>query len=68
MYIRRTVNNKMGQCVTLSVGNTNTGPVSEGGGGGGTNVTVGGGEEEEEEEDENCLGSCLKVAGCALCL
>lgn len=57
----------MGNCATVQVGNTNTGPVSEGGGGGGTNVTVGGGEEEEEEE-EDCLGGCLKMVGCAVCL
>jgi len=58
---------KMGNCATVQVGNTNTGPVSEGGGGGGTNVTVGGGEEEEEEE-EDCLSGCLKMVGCAVCL
>lgn len=57
----------MGNCATVQVGNTNTGPVSEGGGGGGTNVTVGGGEEEEEEE-EDCLSGCLKMVGCAVCL
>lgn len=57
----------MGQCVTVSVGNTNNGPVSEGGGGGGTNVNVGAGEEEEEEEEE-CVPGCLKLAGCAFCL
>ena len=58
----------MGQCVTVSVGNTNTGPVSEGGGGGGTSVNVGGGEEDEEEEEEECLPGCLKLAGCTVCL
>ena len=58
----------MGNCATIQVGNTNTGPVSEGGGeGGGTNVNVGGGEEEEDEEEE-CLPGCLKMAGCAVCL
>jgi len=57
----------MGKFPTVQVGNTNTGPVSEGGGGGGTNVNVGGGGEEEEEEEE-CLGGCLKAVGCAMCL
>ena len=58
---------KMGNCATVQVGNTNTGPVSEGGGGGGTNVNVGGGGEEEEEEEE-CGAGCLKAIGCAMCL
>ena len=58
----------MGNCATVQVGNTNTGPVSEGGGGGGTIVNVGGGGEEEEEEEEECLGGCLKAIGCAMCL
>lgn len=56
----------MGNCATVHVGNTNTGPVSEGGGGG-TNVNVGG-EEEEEEDEEGCVPGCLKVIGCAMCL
>ena len=57
----------MGNCATIQVGNTNTGPVSEGGGGGGTSVNVGAAEEEEEEEEE-CLSGCVKWAGCAFCL
>lgn len=57
----------MGNCATVEVGNTNTGPVSEGGGGGGTNVNVGGGGDEEEEEEEECV-PCLKAVGCAMCL
>lgn len=58
----------MGQCVTVSVGNTNDASVAPvAGGGGGTNVSVGGAEEEEEEED-GCLPGCLKMVGCAVCL
>jgi len=56
----------MGQCVTVSVGNTNDASVTPASGGG-TNVSVGAQEEEEEEEDE-CVPSCIKAAGCAVCL
>jgi len=60
----------MGQCVTVSVGNSGSVSHEEGGGGGGTNVNVGGGgdDEEEEEEEEECLPGCLKLLGCAVCL
>ena len=52
----------MGQCITISVGNN--GLMSDGSGTGQTNVNVGA----EEEEEEECLPSCLKMLGCAVCL
>jgi len=57
----------MGQCVTVSVGNTNDASVAPVAGGG-TNVSVGGTEEEDEEEEDGCLPGCLKAVGCAICL
>tara|TARA_Y100000817_G_scaffold306948_1_gene292748 strand:+ start:1092 stop:1265 length:174 start_codon:yes stop_codon:yes gene_type:complete len=48
----------MGQCVTLSVGNTGATVLPSEGSGGGTTISNnmgGGGEEEEEEEEEGCL-------------
>ena len=49
----------MGNCATIQVGNTNTGPVSEScGEGGGTNVSVGGGEEEEAAQEEGLAEQC----------
>jgi hypothetical protein len=54
----------MGQCVTINVGNENSGAAE---GGGGTSVSVGG-QQEEEEEEEECLPSCMKAIGCAMCL
>ena len=59
----------MGQCVTVSVGNSGSVSNEEGGEGGGTNVNVGGeGDDEEEEEEEECLPGFLKLLGCAVCL
>lgn len=59
----------MGQCVTISIGNTGSTVTPSEGGGGGTNVSSnigaseGGEEEEQEEEEENecdCLdGNCF---------
>ena len=57
------VNIKMGQCITVSVGNT--GPIPESSSTGQTNIDVG---TEDEEEEEECLPHCLKLLGCALCL
>lgn len=47
----------MGQCVTVSVGNTGASVLpSEGGGNSGTTISNNmGGEEEEEEEEEGCF-------------
>ena len=63
-YIYNQLRKQMGQCVTINVGNENSGAAE---GGGGTSVSVGG-QQEEEEEEEECLPSCMKAIGCAMCL
>lgn len=63
------INIKMGQCVTVNVGNQggdNGGAASSEGGGTNISSTVGGGEEEEEEEEGMC--ACIEEANCLPCL
>lgn len=52
----------MGQCITVSVGNT--GPIPENVSTTQTSVGVA---TEDEEEEEECLPHCLKLLGCAVC-
>lgn len=61
MYI-----NKMGQCVTVNVGNVNT-PNDLTSESGGTNVNVGNNQEEEEEDEDGCDSAC-KAIGCLFCV
>lgn len=62
----------MGQCVTVSIGNSGSVIPSETSTGGGTNVTIGDKEddeeEEEEEEQEEGICGCLEEGNCFPCL